>query len=44
MAGYAQETVSASPVLALFLWLGLAAAVVVALSFLHLERAKGAVG
>lgn len=44
MAGYAEETVSASPVLALFLWLVLAAAVVVALSFLHLERAKGAVG
>ncbi|MDP2497333.1 MAG: hypothetical protein Q8W44_04985 [Candidatus Palauibacterales bacterium] len=44
IAGYAEETVTSSPALALFLWLGLAASAVVALSFVHLERAKGAAG
>lgn len=42
VAGQAEQTVSSEPVAALLLWLGLAAAAVVAVSFLHLERAKGA--
>lgn len=41
VAGYAEELIT-SPVGALLLWLGLTAAVVVSVSFLHLERAKGA--
>lgn len=42
VTGYAEGPVSSEPLGALLLWLGLAAAAVVALSFLHLERAKGA--
>lgn len=43
VAGYAEELIT-SPVSAGLLWLGVAAAVVVGVSFLHLERAKGAAG
>ncbi len=39
-----QETGTSTSVDALFLWLVLATAAVVAVSFLHLERAKGAAG
>lgn len=42
VTGYAEETASGGAVGALLLWLGLAAATVVAVGFLHLERAKGA--
>lgn len=42
VAGYSEQAAGAEPVAALLLWLGLAAATVVGVSFLHVERAKGA--
>lgn len=42
VGGFADEMVSTRPVAALLLWLGLAAAAVVGVSLLHVERAKGA--
>ena len=41
-SGWLVDTYTSQPGLALFLWIALAAAAVVGLSFVHLERAKGA--
>lgn len=42
VGGFADGMVTTRPVAALLLWLGLSAVAVVGVSFLHLERAKGA--